>query len=69
MQLATELALASDLVTVDVIMVNLFPYMAIRYQAGDVPTTVVNGVKTLVGTYDEAVAIEKILGDPLSGSS
>ena len=35
-------------------MVNVFPYLAIRYQADDVPTTVVNGHKTLVGTYPEA---------------
>ena len=41
-------------------MVNLFPYMAVRYQVDDVPTTVVNGVKTLVGAYTEEEAVAKI---------
>jgi hypothetical protein len=59
--LATHLALASDLVTTDVIMVNLFPYLAVRYQVDDVPTTVVNGMKTLVGAYEEREAVAKIL--------
>jgi hypothetical protein len=59
--LATHLALASPLVTTDVIMLNLFPYMAVRYHADDVPTTVVNGTKTLVGTCEEGEAVAKIL--------
>ncbi len=42
-------------------MVNLFPYVAIRHQVDDVPTTVVNGVKTLVGAGDEAEAVEKMM--------
>ena len=42
-------------------MVNLFPYVAIRYQADDVPTTVVNGAKVLVGPYDESDAVHQIL--------
>jgi len=42
-------------------MVNLFPYLAIRYHADDVPTTVVNGKKTLVGPCDETEAVAKIL--------
>jgi hypothetical protein len=58
--LATGLALANELVTTDVIMVNLFPYLAIRYHADDVPTTVVNGKKTLVGPCDETEAVAKI---------
>ncbi len=40
-------------------MVNVFPYLAIRYQADDVPTTVVNSHKTLVGTYPEAEAVAR----------
>lgn len=58
--LATRLAIASPLVTTDIIMVNLFPYLAIRHQVDDVPTTVVNGVKILVGLHDEVEAITKI---------
>ncbi len=62
MALATRLAIASPLVTTAVIMVNLFPYLAIRHQVDDVPTTVVNGVKTLVGLHDELEAVATILG-------
>ena len=61
MALATRLALASPLVKTGVIMVNLFPYLAVRYQVDDVPTTVVNGVKTLVGPYNETEAVTKML--------
>lgn len=61
MALATRLALVSPLIKTDVIMVNLFPYLAVRYQVDDVPTTVVNGVKTLVGPYAETAAVTKML--------
>ena len=69
MTLATRLAMASERVTTDVIMVNLFPYLAIRYQADDVPTTVVNGTKTLVGTCDEAEAVAKVLATGKDGKA
>ncbi len=42
-------------------MVNVFPYLAIRYHADDVPTTVVNGHKTLVGTYPEEEAVARMV--------
>ena len=45
--------MASGLVTTDIVMVNLFPYLAIRYGATDVPTTVVNGQKRIVGPAPE----------------
>jgi hypothetical protein len=60
--LATRLAIASPVVTTDVIMVNLFPYLAVRYQVDDVPTMVVNGVKAVVGVCDEGEAMGKIFG-------
>jgi len=60
--LSTHAALASPLVTTDVVMVNLFPYLAVRYQADDVPTTVVNGRKTIVGSVAEEAYIEAIAG-------
>jgi hypothetical protein len=60
-ELATGLAIASDRVTTDVVMVNLFPYLAIRYQADDVPTTVINGAKVLVGVHDKSDAVNQIL--------
>ena len=62
MALSTAAAMASDLVTTDVVMVNLFPYLAIRYGAEDVPTTVVDGKKRLVGPVAEAAFVEAITG-------
>ena len=58
MSLSARLALESDLVTTDVVMVNLFPHLAVRYHADDVPTTVVNGKTAIVGDCpaDEYVA-------------
>ena len=43
-------------------MVNLFPYLAVRYQADDVPATVVNGRKAVVGSVAEAAYIEAVAG-------
>jgi len=47
--------------TRSVIMVNLFPYLAVRYQAGDVPTTVVNGSTNVVGRLAEDEYLSRIL--------
>ena len=68
MTLATDLAIASNVITTDVIMVNLFPHLAIRYQADDVPTTAVNGTKTLVGSVEESEAVRRILAAALSSN-
>lgn len=62
------MALVSPLVTTDIIMLNLFPYLAVRYQADDVPTTVVNGVKALVGVQEEADAVATICAIAAGGT-
>jgi len=59
--LSTRLAVESDRITTDVIMVNLFPYLAVRYQAGDIPTTVVNGRTAVAGAVTDAEYIGRIL--------
>jgi Thioredoxin domain len=59
--LSTRLAVESDRITTDVIMVNLFPYLAVRYQAGDMPTTVVNGRTAVVGTVADAEYVGRLL--------
>jgi hypothetical protein len=63
------MAIESERLTTDVIMVNLFPYLAIRYQISDVPTTVVNGRTALAGPLAEAEYVARILAaaDPSSG--
>lgn len=62
MSLSTRFALAAPRVTTDVIMVSLFPYLAIRHGADDVPTTVVNGRKAAVGALGEADYLARVLG-------
>jgi predicted DsbA family dithiol-disulfide isomerase len=42
-------------------MVPLFPYLAVRYGVGDVPTTVVNGRAAVVGPRDEEDYLEAVL--------
>jgi hypothetical protein len=42
-------------------MVNLFPYLAVRYQADDVPTTVIDGRKAMVGSVAEEAYVETIV--------
>ncbi len=54
--------MASELVTTDIVMVNLFPYLAIRYGATDVPTTVVDGRKRVVGPAPEDEYVRAITG-------
>ena len=47
--------------TTDVIMVPLFPYLAVRYGVGDVPTTVVNGRPAVVGPRGEDEYLRTII--------
>jgi len=42
-------------------MVNLFPSLAVRYQAADVPTTVANGRAVVVGSVPEEDYVEAIV--------
>jgi hypothetical protein len=53
-------ALASERVSTDVIMVPLFPYLAVRYGIGDVPSTVVDGRLAVVGPRDEDAYLRAI---------
>ena len=64
MALSTRFALESDRVTTDVLMVPLFPYLAVRYGVADVPTTVVNGraTATVVGPLAEDEYLSAVLG-------
>lgn len=41
-------------------MVNLFPHLAVRYQATDVPATVANGRTIVVGSAPEDEYVEAI---------
>ena len=61
MALSARFALASPLVSTDVIMVPLFPYLAVRYGVADVPTTVVNGTRRAVGPLEEDAYLTALL--------
>jgi hypothetical protein len=52
---------ACDRITTDIVMVNLFPYLAVRYQATDVPTTVADGRAIVVGSAAEEVYVDAIV--------
>jgi hypothetical protein len=60
-ELSARLAIESELITTDVVMVPLFPYLAIRYAVSDVPTTVVDGVARVVGPLPEDEFVETIV--------
>ena len=65
MALSTRFALASEMVTTDVLMVPIFPYLAVRYGVADVPTTVVNGTPRAVGPLEEEEAyLTALLASP-----
>jgi hypothetical protein len=59
--LSARLALESALITTDVVMVPLFPYLAIRYGVTDVPTTVVDGIARVVGPRPEDEFVDAIV--------
>lgn len=61
MALSARFALESDHVTTDVVMVPLFPYLAVRYGVADVPTTVVNGTRSVVGPLEEDAYLTALL--------
>jgi len=44
-------------------MVPLFPYLAVRYAVGNIPTTVVNGRTVAVGPRSEADYLRAVLGE------
>ena len=61
MALSARFALASTHVTTDVVMVPLFPYLAVRHGVADVPTTVVNGTTRVVGPLAEDAYLTALL--------
>jgi len=59
--LAHKLALASDLVTADMVEATEFPHLSNRYQVQAVPLTVINETIRVEGAVPEAMLIEKVL--------
>ena len=61
MVLAHKLALASDLVTADMVEATEFPHLSNRYQVQAVPLTVINETTRVEGAVPESALIAKIL--------
>jgi hypothetical protein len=59
--LAHRLAMASDLVTADMVEATEFPHLLNRYQVQAVPLTVINETIRIEGAAPEARVVEKIL--------
>jgi hypothetical protein len=59
--LSARLAIESPRITTDIINMAVLPYLAVRHQADDTPTTVVNGRKACVGVLPEDEFVTRIL--------
>lgn len=59
--LAHKLAMASDLVTADMVEATEFPHLAQRYQVQGVPRSVINEVIHVEGAVPEQVLIEELM--------
>jgi predicted DsbA family dithiol-disulfide isomerase len=58
--LAHKLAMASDLVSADMVEATEFPHLAQRYQVSGVPLTVVNETIRVEGAVPEAALISRM---------
>jgi glutaredoxin-like protein len=59
--LAHKLAMASELVTADMVEASEFPHLANRYQVYGVPRTVINDVIHIEGALPEPAVIQQLL--------
>jgi glutaredoxin-like protein len=59
--LAHKLALASDLITADMVEAQEFPHLAARYQVYGVPRTVIADVIHVEGAVPEAALVSKLM--------
>jgi predicted DsbA family dithiol-disulfide isomerase len=59
--LAHKLAMASDLITADMVEAMEFPHLANRYQVYGVPRTVINEVIHLEGAYPENMVVAELM--------
>ena len=61
MSLSSRLAIESPWITTDVINMAVLPYLAVRHQADDTPTTLVNGRKTCVGALPDDEFVRRVV--------
>ncbi len=65
MLLAHKLAMASDLITADMVEATEFPHLVQRYQVQGVPLTVINETIRIEGAVPEGALISRMA--PLAG--
>ena len=61
MRLAQQLALASDLITADLVEVTEFPHLAQRHHVRAVPRTVVNETASIEGALPESEFVAAVV--------
>ena len=59
--LAHKLAMASDLITADMVEATEFPHLANKYQVYGVPRTVINEVIHIEGAYPEDMLMDELM--------
>ncbi len=61
MVLAHKLAMASDLVTADMVEATEFPHLAMKYQVQGVPRTVMNEITHVEGAVPESALVLQLM--------
>lgn len=59
--LAHKLAMASDLITADMVEATEFPHLANKYQVYGVPRTVINEVIHIEGAVPEDMMVDELM--------
>jgi predicted DsbA family dithiol-disulfide isomerase len=59
--LAHKLAMASDLITADMVEASEFPHLAKRYQVYGVPRTVIEDVIHIEGAVPEGMLVSRLM--------
>jgi hypothetical protein len=59
--LAHKLAMASDLVSADMVEATEFPHLAMKYQVQGVPRTVINEITHIEGAVPESALISQLM--------
>ena len=62
MVLAHKLAMASDLVSADMVEATEFPHLAVKYQVQGVPRTVINEITHIEGAVPEKALVSRLMG-------
>jgi hypothetical protein len=60
--LAHKLAMASDLVSADMVEATEFPHLAMKYHVQGVPRTVINETTHIEGAVPEKALVSRLMG-------